>query len=460
MRDEKSEFAIILAAGRGTRMKSSLAKVLHPICGQPMVCHVVAAAQAAGLQPVVVVHHQESEVRAALAGTGVLFARQEQTRGTGDAVQAALSVLPDSGTVVVMAGDAPLIRSQTMEGLRAAHGQGAATVLTARIADPARYGRLVRDADGRPSIVEATEATPEQLAIDEINTGLYAFDIAWLRQALPSLPVHEDKGEVYLTDTIALAGASDRAGVVVHSDVDEVLGVNDRWDLAQARRVLQDRIIQAHARSGVTFIDPATAVVDASVTLEPDCEIGPGAVLQGSTSVAAGAVVEAYCVLRNTTIGAGVCVRAHTVCEDARAEDGVRYIGPMARLRPGTVLKAGARVGNFVEIKNATLEPGATVGHLSYIGDATVGADANVGAGTITCNYDGFAKHHTTIGPGSFIGSNAALVAPVTVGDGAIVGAGSVIVRDVPDDAVSVARGDQVDRPGAAERVRQRKKQG
>ena len=458
--DHKSEFAIILAAGRGTRMKSSLAKVLHPVCGRPMVAHVVAAAKAAGLQPVVVVHHQEDAVRAALDGMGAHFARQEQTRGTGDAVQSALDVLPEAGRVLVMAGDAPLIRAETMAALRDAHGDNQATVLTACIDEPAHYGRLVRDAQGRPAIVEAREATAEQLAVDEINTGLYAFDIAWLREVLPSLPVHEDKGEVYLTDTIALAGSEDRAGVVLHGDVEEVLGVNDRWDLAQARRVLQDRIIQAHARAGVTFIDPATTVVGVGVMLSEDCEVGPGVVLEGATSLASGVRVGPHCVLRDTTVGRDVQIQAHTISDGAILEDGVRHVGPAARLRPGTVLKAGSRVGNFVEIKNSTLESGATVGHLSYIGDTTVGADTNVGAGTITCNYDGISKHRTEIGAGAFIGSNTALVAPVEVGQGAIIGAGSVIVRDVPADAVTVARSEQVDREGAAERFRDRKKRG
>ena len=460
MSDQKSEFAIILAAGRGTRMKSSLAKVLHPICGQSMVAHVVSAAQQASLQPVVVVHHQEAAVRADLDGCGVLFARQEQTRGTGDAVHSALSVLPESGTVLIMAGDAPLIRAETMAALRDAHGDNVATVLTARIDEPARYGRLIRDEAGRPSIIEASEATPAQLAVDEINTGLYAFDIAWLRAVLPTLPVHEDKGEVYLTDTIALAGQEGRAGVVVHSDVNEVLGVNDRWDLAQARRVLQDRIIEAHARAGVTFIDVGSTVVDVGVRLSEDCQIGPGAVLSGETKVAQGARVGPYCVLHDTVVGAGVEVRAHTVSEGAVLNDGVRFVGPLARLRPGTVLEAGARVGNFVEVKNSVFQPGATAGHLSYIGDTTLGEDTNVGAGTITCNYDGFSKHKTVIGPGAFIGSNTSLVAPVRVGSGAILGAGSVIVRDVPDDSVTVARAEQVDREGAAPRLRERKKQG
>jgi bifunctional UDP-N-acetylglucosamine pyrophosphorylase/glucosamine-1-phosphate N-acetyltransferase len=246
--------------------------------------------------------------------------------------------------------------------------------------------------------------------------------------------------------------------VVLHDDFSEVQGVNDRWELARARRVLQDRIVEAHARAGVTFIDPATVVVEVGVTLAPDCEIGSGAVLEGTTSVATGAVVEPYGVLRDTFVGEGVRVLTHTVCDGAHLEAGARHVGPMARLRPGTVLRAGARVGNFVEVKNSTLQPGATVGHLSYIGDCTVGENTNVGAGTITCNYDGFSKHTTTIGEGAFIGSNTALVAPVTVGAGAIVGAGSVITRDVPDDAISVARGKQVDSPDAAARFRSRKK--
>jgi bifunctional UDP-N-acetylglucosamine pyrophosphorylase/glucosamine-1-phosphate N-acetyltransferase len=454
-----SEFAIILAAGMGTRMKSARAKVLHRICGKSLVGHVVGAATEAGLRPIIVVHHQADEVRADLGADGIDYVDQGDPRGTGHAVLSALEALPAEGTVVVMAGDAPTVLPSTISALRQAHGSNAVTVLTACLTDAGAYGRLIRDAAGAPvRIVEAREASPEERAVNEINTGLYCFDIAYLRAVLPTLPTHDHGDEVYLTDTMERAAADGRAGVCIHPDPDEVLGVNDRWDLAQARRAIQDRILEAHGRNGVTFIDPGSTVVDVGVTLAPDCEIGPGVVLEGSTALAAGVTIGPHCVLRDTTVGQGVTVRSHTMAEGAIVEAGVRHLGPMARLRPGTVLRSGVRVGNFVEIKNATLEPGATVSHLSYVGDATIGTDANLGAGTITCNYDGFSKHRTEIGAGAFIGSNTALVAPVSVGEGAIVGAGAVITRDVPADAVAVARGEQVNKEGAASRFRDRKR--
>jgi len=458
MQTQDQNFAVILAAGRGTRMKSDLAKVLHPLVGRPMVAHVVVAAHAAGLQPVVVVNHQEDQVRAALDAHDVRFARQTETRGTGDAVACALSALPDAGTVVVMAGDAPLVRTETIARLWEAHGDAAVTVLSAHVNEPAGYGRLVRDDAGEPArIVEAREASPEELAITEINTGLYCFDIAWLRAALPQLQPHAHKDEIYLTDTLALAAGEGRARVVVHGDFSEVQGVNDRWELTCARQNLQRRIVEAHAREGVDFMDPDSVVVDHGVRIGADVTIGVSVVLEGETSIAAGAVIGPFCHLRNAVIGERVEVNSHSVCDSAHVEADA-FIGPYARLRPGARVCTGARVGNFVEMKKSTLGPGAKANHLAYIGDATVGEGANIGAGTITCNYDGFNKSATTIGPGAFIGSNSALVAPVTVGEGAIVGAGSVITKDVPADAVGIARGSQTNLEEAAARFRARKK--
>jgi bifunctional UDP-N-acetylglucosamine pyrophosphorylase/glucosamine-1-phosphate N-acetyltransferase len=458
MESQEQNFAVILAAGRGTRMKSELAKVLHPLVGRPMVAHVVASAQAAKLQPVVVVNHQEDRVRSALEELDVRFARQTETRGTGDAVECALEALPEQGTVVVMAGDAPLVRTETIARLWSTHGDAAVTVLTAHVAEPAGYGRLVRDATGLPArIVEAREATDEELALTEINTGLYCFDIAWLRSALPKLEAHEHKNEIYLTDTLALAAQEGRARVVVHDDFSEVQGVNDRWELATARQGLQRRIVEAHARAGVDFVQPDSVVVDHSVVIEADVTIGPSVVLEGKTSIGTGTVVGPFCHIRDSEIAERAEINSHSVCDSAHVEADAS-VGPYARLRPGARVCTGARVGNFVEMKKSTLGPGAKVNHLAYIGDATVGEGANIGAGTITCNYDGFNKSKTTIGAGAFIGSNTALVAPVTVGEGAIVGAGSVITKDVPDDAVGIARGSQTNLEDAAARFRARKK--
>jgi bifunctional UDP-N-acetylglucosamine pyrophosphorylase/glucosamine-1-phosphate N-acetyltransferase len=458
MQTDSQDFAVILAAGRGTRMKSDLAKVLHPLVGRTMVGHVVAASQDAGLRPVLVVNHQEEAVRSAFAEVDVQFARQEQTRGTGDAVASALGVLPEAGTVVVMAGDAPLLRAETIASLRAAHGDAAVTVLTAIVDDGGHYGRLERDESGQPlRIVEAVMASPEQQAITEINTGLYCFDIEWLRRVLPTLEPHGPKDEVYLTDVVERASSEGRASVLVHDDFSEVLGVNDRYELARARVVLQRRIVEAHGRCGVDFISPDTVVVHHGVQIEADVSIGPGVVLEGHTSIGSGTSIGPHSHLIDADIGANVVIHGFSMCVSAQVEEGAS-IGPYARLRQGTLVCTGAKVGNFVEVKETRLGPGAKANHLSYLGDAMVGEGANIGAGTITCNYDGFDKHQTTIGAGAFIGSNSALVAPVVVGAGAIVGAGSVITKPVPDNAVSIARCSQTDVEGAASRFRSRKK--
>ncbi len=436
-------------------MRSALAKVLHPLLGRPMVGWPVAAAQQAGFQVQVVVNHQEQEVRAALADAGVGFVRQDEPRGTGHAVLCALDALPAQGVLVVMAGDCPLLRPSTLAQLRAAHGDNLVTVLTAYVGDPAEYGRVVRGADGRPErIVEAAEASPEIRAIHEINTGVYAFDLAWLRTVLPGFAPHPPKGEIYLTD--ALEAARGRVGAVIHPDPLEVLGVNDRWALAEATKALRLRILRDHALAGVTFHDPDTTVVEPDVQLGEDVEIGPGAILTGRTVVEGGARVGPYAILNDAHIGAGAIVHAHSVVQGSSLGIGASA-GPFARLRPGSALGPRAAVGNFVELKKARLGAGAKASHLSYLGDAEIGENANIGAGTITCNYDGFAKHQTRIGARAFIGSNTSLVAPVTVGEGAIVGAGSVIVSEVPDDAIAVARGAQENRAGGAARLRARK---
>ena len=453
----QADFAVILAAGRGTRMKSTLAKVLHPLLGKPMVAHVAASAERAGLRPVLVVNHQEDAVRAAFAGSDMMFARQEETRGTGDAVASALKVLPESGTVVVMAGDAPLLRAETIAALRGAHGDAAVTVLTAQLEDGAHYGRLERDAAGQPwRIVEAKEASAAQLAIGEINTGLYCFDIAWLRAVLPTLKPHAHKNEIYLTDVVERAASEGRCRVEIHRDFSEVQGINDRYELALARQVLQERVVEQHARNGVDFEHIGSVVVEPEVQIAPDVTLGPGVILRGRTTLAAGVRVGAHCELIDAAVGEDVVIHSFSSLESATVERGAS-IGPYARLRPDALVCEGARVGNFVEMKKSRLGPGAKANHLTYLGDASVGAGANIGAGTITCNYDGFAKSTTEIGPGAFIGSNSALVAPVTVGEGAVVGAGSVITKNVPDDAVAIARGSQSNIDGAAERFRARK---
>jgi bifunctional UDP-N-acetylglucosamine pyrophosphorylase/glucosamine-1-phosphate N-acetyltransferase len=440
-------------------MKSRLAKVLHPLLGWPMLRFPVEAAQAVGLDVTLVVHHQADLVREAMAGRRVAFALQETPRGTGDAVASGLAALPESGLVVVMAGDAPLFRAETLQALLDAHdAQAWVTVLTAVVEDAGRYGRLVRDADGAPCrIVEASEASPEELAIQEINTGAYVFDIEFLRRSLPTLKPHAHKSEIYLTDVLEIAAAEGRARARIHGDVAEIMGVNDRWALSEARAILQERVLRSHALSGVTFEDPSNTVVEMGVDLAQDVVIGPGVVLREGTRVGEGSTVGPACLLQDATVGSDVEILAFSSLESAVVEDGAR-IGPYARLRPGAHIGPEARVGNFVEIKKSSLGRGAKANHLSYIGDASVGAGANVGAGTITCNYDGYLKHRTEIGDGAFIGSNSALVAPVKIGDGALVGAGAVVVSDVPEDSIAVARGEQKNLQGAARRFREKRK--
>lgn len=440
--------AVVLAAGLGTRMRSPLAKVLHPLLGRPMVEWVVAALQEAGADVIVVVNHQEDAVRAALSGRNVRFARQESPRGTGDALRSALALLPATGTVLVTAGDTPLVTAEVFLRLLGAHtGRGGGVSCASfDVADPAGYGRIVRD--GGVRIVEDVDCSSDQRAIREVNSGVYAFDAALLHSSLASLRPHPPKNELYLTDLVV-----GDARVVAGFDAAVFAGINDRAQLADARAVLRRRVNRAWALRGVDFEDLDGAVVDAGVTLEPDARIGLGAVLTGATRVAGS--IGPHCVVSDTVIGPGARVLAGSVCEGAVIGSGC-VIGPMARLRPGAVIEDGAHIGNYVEVKNTTVRRGAKANHLSYLGDADVGEGANIGAGTITCNYDGFGKYRTTIGAGAFIGSNSALVAPISIGAAAIVGAGSVLTEDVPADALAVTRAPVRLLPGAAPRLRAR----
>ena len=447
-----SPTAVVLAAGLGTRMKSPLAKVLHPLLGRPMVGWVVEALRGAGLggagttgvgigDIVIVLHHQEATVRDACPG--LRYARQEAPRGTGDALAAALSQLPRSGPVLVSAGDTPLVTAATVQRLLSAH-RGRVTVASFEVADPTGYGRIVRA--GGLRIVEEANASDVERRIHEVNSGMYVFEAAYLHERLPTLLPHPPKGEYYLTDLV-----DDEATVVGGFDAGEFLGVNDRAALAEARGILRRRVNRAWALAGVDFADLDNAEVDARVRLHPDARVGIGVVLQGACDIAGD--IGAYCVLTDTKVGPGSKVLPGSVCEGAVIGAGCA-VGPMARLRPGTVLEDGVRIGNFVEVKATRMGPGAKANHLTYLGDATVGAGANVGAGTITCNYDGVRKHPTVIGEGAFIGSNVALVAPVTIGAGAIIGAGSTVTEDVPADAIAVERSELRVRVSSAERLR------
>ncbi|QGN45523.1 bifunctional UDP-N-acetylglucosamine diphosphorylase/glucosamine-1-phosphate N-acetyltransferase GlmU [Micromonospora sp. WMMD558] len=440
---------VVLAAGEGKRMKSALPKVLHPLLGRTLVGHVLsAAAPLAADRTVVVVGHGADQVRAHLAeiapqATPVLQAEQ---LGTGHAVRIALDAVPDAaGTVVVINGDVPLLRPETVGALVEAHERegAAATVLAAEVPDPTGLGRIVRDADGRlQQIVEQRDATPAQREIREINAGIYAFDVVRLRDALGKLSTDNDQGEEYLTDVFGLLrSAGEPVAVHLAADHVETLGCNDRVELAALRRLLRDRVNEAWMRSGVSLLDPETTWIDVTVALDRDAVIDQNTQLQGATVVGSGAVVGPDVTLVDTVVGQGATVvRSHAV----GAEVGPRAsVGPYAYLRPAARLAEKAKVGTFVEVKNSEIGAGSKVPHLTYVGDASIGEQSNIGAATVFVNYDGVRKHRTVIGSHARTGADNMFVAPVVVGDGAYTAAGSVIIDDVPAGAMGVARARQ-----------------
>ncbi|GGR27044.1 bifunctional UDP-N-acetylglucosamine diphosphorylase/glucosamine-1-phosphate N-acetyltransferase GlmU [Streptomyces griseomycini] len=441
---------VVLAAGEGTRMKSATPKVLHDICGRSLVGHVLAAA--GELEPenlVVVVGHAREQVTAHLAGVApeVRTAVQEQQNGTGHAVRMGLEELGGAveGTVVVVCGDTPLLTGGTLRQLAAAHSAdgNAVTVLTAEVPDATGYGRIVRDGTGAvTAIVEHKDASEEQRAIREINSGVFAFDGALLVDALKRVRTDNSQGEEYLTDVLGiLREAGHRVGASVAGDHREIAGINNRVQLAEARRILNDRLLTAAMLSGVTVVDPATTWVDVTVTFEQDVIVHPGTQLLGSTHLAEGCEVGPNSRLADTRVGAGARVD-NTVSSGAEVGPGAS-VGPYAYLRPGTRLGRGGKVGTFVETKNASIGEGTKVPHLSYVGDATIGDFSNIGAASVFVNYDGEHKHHTTVGSHCKTGSDNMFVAPVTIGDGAYTAAGSVITKDVPPGSLAVARGQQ-----------------
>jgi bifunctional UDP-N-acetylglucosamine pyrophosphorylase/glucosamine-1-phosphate N-acetyltransferase len=441
---------IILAAGQGKRMKSVRPKVLHEIGGQPLAAHVLAAARA--LRPArlhVVYGHAGEQVQVALAAPDVSFVHQPQQQGTGHAVSLALPQVPDEAVALVLYGDVPLIQPETLSGLLQQQARHGCALLSVRLCDPAGYGRILRDADGRVrGIVEHRDASEVQRAIEEVNTGVLAARAADLRRWLSHLRPHNAQAELYLTDVIALAVAEGvRVAAVEAGSVEEVMGVNDRVQLAQAERALMRRRAEALMRAGVTVRDPARLELRGEADVAMDAELDINVVLEGRVSIGAGAHIGPGVLLRDAAVGAGAQILAYSVIEGAEIGAGAR-IGPFARLRPGTRIAEGAHVGNFVEIKNSQLGPNAKANHLAYVGDASVGAEANIGAGVITCNYDGAHKHRTEIGDGAFVGSNAALVAPVKIGNGATIGAGSVVTKDAPEGELTLSRAPQRTLPG------------
>jgi bifunctional UDP-N-acetylglucosamine pyrophosphorylase/glucosamine-1-phosphate N-acetyltransferase len=430
---------IVLAAGLGTRMRSQTPKVLHLVAGKPLLSHVLDAVRGAGARPVVVLS-KESEPARAIVGDDAVVAMQDPARGTGDAVRIALDAIPDgSGEAFIVYSDTPLLRPSTLRALaelRAKRGAPLA-LLSGMVGTENAYGRVVRDANGDVArVVEVRLATAEERGLPESNLGAYAVDLAWLRKAVPRLRANET-GEIFLTDLVALA-AADGARVAAHctEDPDEGMGVNTRVELAAAEDVLRRRIRERHMLAGVTFHDPSSSLVDADVEIAPDVVIEHGTVLEGKTRIGTGTRIGPYAVVRDTTIG-DRCRVEGSVLEGATLEDDVR-IGPYSHLRPGAYLEKGVEMGNFGEVKNARLGKGTKMHHFSYIGDAQVGQRVNIGAGTITLNYDGVRKHRTEIGDDAFIGSDSLLRAPIRIGARSVTGAGSVVTKDVPDDMLAV----------------------
>jgi len=440
---------VILAAGEGKRMKSALPKVLQKIAGRPMLAHVIDTARALHPAGIHVVHgHGGDAVQEAFDEQPDLqWAEQAQQLGTGHALQQAMPGIPDGAQVLVLYGDVPLIAPATLQRLLEAPGRLA--VLAAEPENPAGYGRIVRDAEGRvAAIVEHKDADDGQRRIGIVNTGVIAAEATPMKRWLQALRNDNVQGEYYLTDVFAQAAAEfSAAEIVLVADPMETEGANDPWQLAQLERAFQLRAVRALCVQGVRFADPARVDIRGTVSASRDVEIDVDVVLEGDVILGDDVRIGPFCRLKDVSLAAGTRVRAHCDLDGARTEGAVT-IGPFARLRPGTVLADGVHIGNFVETKNAILGVGSKANHLSYLGDASIGAKVNIGAGTITCNYDGVNKATTRIEDGAFIGSNSALVAPVTIGRNATIGAGSVITKDAPESELTIARGRQETLPG------------
>jgi bifunctional UDP-N-acetylglucosamine pyrophosphorylase/glucosamine-1-phosphate N-acetyltransferase len=452
--------AVILAAGEGRRMKSSLPKVLHPLCGRPILWYVIQSAKAVTSEQLLVIGHGAEQVRSYL-GEGFLYVEQRQQLGTGHALQQVLPYLPDRGEILVLCGDTPLLDKEVLEQLVLIHRRqgAAATVLTAHMEEPRGYGRIIRDKQERIiAIMEELHLAPEQKKVQEINTGSYCFDLQALKRFLPFLPQNTLKGEYYLTDLIPLLV---EAGFKVESykieDPRQALGINDRLQLAWAASRMREKINAALMRSGVTMIDPATTYIDSGVEVGRDTVIYPQTILEGRTKVGENCRLGPGLHLIDTLVGDGVTCRQSVVLESVLQDGAV--VGPFAHIRPGSVIGSGAKIGDFVEIKNSTIGRGSKVPHLSYVGDTQMGPAVNMGAGSIVVNFDGRNKHATSIGEGAFIGCNSNLVAPLNIGSGAFVAAGSTITRDVPPGSLAISRSKQEIKEGVGMRFLQHKKE-
>lgn len=463
---------IILGAGLGRRMRSDLPKVVISTCERPMIQHVVEAASSLSPERIVVVtgHRREMVEEAVQAGAAeglypikpLSFAIQKDQLGTGDAVKAALPNLEGfSGDVLILYGDVPLLRKETLKGLLTKHHSNGSdlTIVTAITDQQNSYGRIVRDSRSKSilKVVETKDCTPEEFAIKEVNVGIYLCESKFLKTAVLGLKNQNAQKEYYLTDIVEAAnGSALKLDALIISDISEVQGVNDRIELGIVNETIRNRRVAQFVLDGVEISDPRTTYIDPGVTIASGVKIGPNVQLIGETSIAAGVLIEGNTYIKSCNIENQAVIKFSCHLEDSKIGAGAS-VGPFARIRPGSILERDVKIGNFVETKKAHFKEGAKASHLSYLGDCTVGKEANVGAGTITCNYDGYKKSKTTIGDGAFIGSNTSLVAPVEIGAGATVGAGSVITKNVEPDALAVTRAPQVSKPGWSKKKRESK---
>jgi bifunctional UDP-N-acetylglucosamine pyrophosphorylase/glucosamine-1-phosphate N-acetyltransferase len=448
---------VILAAGKGTRMKSEKAKVLYEIGGRPMLSYVLDRAREMGSKKtVVVVGHQADKVREAFSDKDIIFVEQKEQLGTGHAVMQAEKALSRfKGDILILSGDVPLITSETLTGLMDAHRKSKATltVLTAEPENPYGYGRIIKDSKGNiKKIVEEKDATAEERKVREINTGIYCVDSAFLLKALKKIESKNVQKEHYLTDIVGIAVKEKRkVATCKASDFKEAMGINSRIELAEAECIIKTKTLENLMANGVTIIDPSSTYISPSVKIGPDTIVYPGAMISRDTTIGKGCSIGPGSIISDTRIGNGVKVKAYCVMEESEIKDEA-VIGPLAHLRPQTVIEKGAHIGNFVEIKKSTVGEGSKANHLTYIGDATIGKGVNIGAGTITCNYDGFRKYQTIIEDNVFVGSDTQFIAPVRIGKGSLIGAGSTITEDVPKDSIALSRAKQETRKGAAKK--------
>ena len=453
---------IILAAGLGKRMKSGLAKVLHPVAGIPMILYPVKVAEEISSERIiVVVGHQADRVKDVLSGRDVEIVQQVEQKGTADAVRLAMDSLKGyKGMLVVLCGDVPLITPKTISGLISAHRDRGAimTVLTTEVEDPSGYGRIVRSSDGSIlRIVEERDADNEIKRIKEINSGTYVFDSLFLSEVLREIKSENAQREFYLTDSIE-TGLKKGFKVYAYKTIEreEIIGINSRNELAMADIIMRRRINNRHMLNGVTMINPDNTYVGMDVSIGQDVTIYPGATIEGNTTIGSRSVIYPNSRIVNSQIGSDVNIKDSSVIEDSRIGDGSQ-VGPFAHLRPGTILDKNVRIGNYVELKKAFMGEGSKANHLTYLGDAEIGSNVNIGAGTITCNYDGKKKHRTTIGDGVFVGSDVQFVAPVKIGEGAFIAAGSTVTKDVPPGSLAISRVEQKNMEGWVEKRKKRK---